>query len=155
MVAPACAPSKISFPNAKSCILGCWNTVWSGFFGNNFLHFGSYAYVQSCVKPTLWKCSVSAMLLYPHGSESTETAQRASSAWRFDGVWGHIIGDIRLCQPKGFERQTGGGPPDTHRPPARAGAAARTLRGCWVLTNAGQFPVLPAFLMNVLLVNEH
>ena len=94
------------------------------------------------------------MLLYPHGSESPETAQRVSSAWRFDGVWGHIIGDIRLCQAKGFERQMGEGPPDTHRPPGRAGAAARTLRGCWVLTDAGQFPVLPA-LLSVLLVTEH
>ena len=92
------------------------------------------------------------LLLYPHGSESTETTQRASSAWRFDGVWSHTIGDIRLCQPKGLERQTGGGPPDTHRPPARAGADARTLRGCWMLTSAGQFPVLPALLMNVLAV---
>ena len=64
------------------------------------------------------------------------------------GQWEH--GGI--TQDKGEVPQTH---PNTHCPPARAGAAARTLRGCWVLTNAEQFPVLPAFLMNVLLVNEH
>ena len=64
-------------------------------------------------------------------------------------------GTYSCANPKASKGQAGGGPPDTHRPPARAGAAARTLRGCWVLTNAGQFPVLPAFLMNVSLVSEH
>ena len=135
MVASAGAPSKISFPSAKSGILGYWNTVWSELFGNVCLLFGSCTYVQSCVRPILWKRSVSAMSLHPHGSESTETTQRASRAWRFDGVWGPIFGDIRLCQPKGFERQWGGGFPEKMSRPKRA---SRDREGEWVCLNEKQ-----------------
>ena len=78
---------------------------------------------------------MSAMLLYPHGSESTETTQRASSAWRFDGVWGHIIGNIRLCQAKGFERQWGGGLPVKMSRPKRASS---DREGEWVYLNEKQ-----------------
>ena len=59
----------------------------------------------------------------------------SSKAWRLDGVWAPIFGDIRLCQPKGFERQWGGGLPVKMSRPKRASS---DREGEWVCLNEKQ-----------------